>query len=65
MNHKFIPAVAAFLILGVLLSATPLAYGVNVLTFGPKLEVVTIPQDNQKLGKGIILLGITPLTAHR
>jgi hypothetical protein len=60
MNHKFIPAVAAILILGVLLSATPLAYGVNVLTFGPKLDVVTIPQDNQKLEKGIILLGITP-----
>ena len=60
MNHRFIPAVAAFLILGVLLSATPLAYGVNVLTFGPKLEVVTIPQDNQKLAKGIIILGIDP-----
>jgi hypothetical protein len=63
MNHKFIPAVAAFLILGVLLSATPLAYGVNVLTFGPKLEVVTIPQDNQKLDKGIIILGIIPEAA--
>jgi hypothetical protein len=60
MNHKYVPAIAAFLILGVLLSATPLAYGVNVLTFGPKLEVVTIPQDNQKLAKGIILLGIDP-----
>ena len=52
MNHKLVPAVAAFLILGVLLSATPLAYGVNVLTFGPRLDVVTIPQDNQKLAKG-------------
>ena len=51
MNHKFIPAVAAFLILGILLSATPLAYAVNVLTFGPKLDVVTIPQDNQKLAR--------------
>ena len=60
MNHKYISAIAAFLILGVLLSATPLAYGVNVLTFGPKLEVVTIPQDNQILKKGIILLGIDP-----
>ena len=64
MNHKFIPAVAAFLILGVLLSATPLAYAVNVLTFGPKLEVVTIPQDNQKLKKGIIILGIDPHQAQ-
>jgi len=58
MNHKFIPVVAAFLILGILLSATPLTYAVNVLTFGPKLEVTTIPQDNQKLEKGIIILGI-------
>ena len=30
------------------------------MTFGPKLDVVTIPQDNQKLKKGIILLGIDP-----
>ena len=61
MNHKYISAIAAFLILGVLLSATPLAYGVNVLTFGPKLDVVTIPQDNQILKKGIIILGINPV----
>jgi len=61
MNHKLLPAVAAFLILGVLLSATPLAYAATVLTFGPKLEVVTIPQDNQKLKKGVIILGIDPL----
>jgi len=60
MNHKFIPAVAAFLILGVLLSATPLAYAQTMLSFGPKLEVVTIPQDNQKLGTGVIILGINP-----
>jgi len=60
MNHKFVPAVAAFLIIGVLLSATPLAYATNVLAFGPKLDVVTIPQDNQKLKKGIIILGIDP-----
>jgi hypothetical protein len=57
MNHKYISAIAAFLILGVLLSATPLAYA-QTLGFGPKLEVVTIPQDNQKLKKGIIILGI-------
>ena len=60
MNHKFIPAVAAFLILGILLSATPLTYAATALAFGPKLEVVTIPQDNQKLEKGIIILGINP-----
>jgi len=58
MNHKYIPAVAAFLLLGILLSATPLAYGATMVTFGPKLEVVTIPQDNQKLAKGIIIMGI-------
>jgi len=60
MNHKLIPAVAAFLMLGVILSATPLAYAQTMLAFGPKLDVVTIPQDNQKLEKGIIILGITP-----
>ena len=59
MNHKYISAVAAFLILGVLLSATPLAYA-QTLAFGPKLEVVTIPQDNQILKKGVIILGIDP-----
>jgi hypothetical protein len=60
MNDKFVPAVAAFLILGILLSATPLTYAATALAFGPKLEVVTIPQDNQKLEKGIIILGIDP-----
>jgi hypothetical protein len=58
MNRKYISAIAAFLILGVLLSATPLAYA-QTLAFGPKLEVVTIPQDNQLLKKGVIILGIT------
>jgi hypothetical protein len=57
MNHKFMPAVAALLMLGILLSATPLTYAVAA-TVGPKLEVVTIPQDNQKLEKGIIVLGL-------
>jgi hypothetical protein len=59
MNHKYISAIAAFLILGVLLSATPLAYA-QTLAFGPKLDVVTIPQDDQLLKKGIIVLGIDP-----
>jgi hypothetical protein len=62
MNHKYISAIAAFLILGVLLSATPLAYA-QVLAFGPKLEVVTIPQDNQVLEKGVIILGIVSGTS--
>jgi len=58
MNHKFIPAVAAILILGLMLSSTPLTYAVTILSFGPKLEVVTIPQDNQKLKTGVMLLGL-------
>jgi hypothetical protein len=62
MNRKYVSAIAAFLILGVLLSATPLAYA-QTLAFGPKLEVVTIPQDNQLLKKGIIILGINPIGA--
>jgi hypothetical protein len=60
MNHKYVSAIAAFLILGVLLSATPLAYA-QTLAFGPKLEVTTIPQDDQLLKKGIIILGINPI----
>jgi hypothetical protein len=60
MNHRHISAIAAFLILGVLLSATPLAYA-QTLAFGPKLEVTTIAQDNQLLKKGIIILGINPI----
>jgi hypothetical protein len=61
MNHKFMPAVAAFLILGILLSATQLASAATVLTFGPKLDVVTIPQDDQVRETGIIILGIDPV----
>jgi len=45
--------------LGVILSATPLAYA-QTLSFGPKLDVVTIPQDDQILKKGIIVLGLNP-----
>jgi hypothetical protein len=60
MNHKHISAIAAFLILGVLLSATPLAYA-ETLAFEPRLDVVTIPQDDQILKKGIIILGIDPV----
>ena len=58
MNHKFIPAVAAILILGLMLSSTPLTYAVTTLSFGPKLDVVTIPQDNQKLKTGVMILGL-------
>lgn len=58
MNHKFIPAVAAFLIVGMLLSAMPLSYAQAVISFGPKLDVVTIAQDDQVLKTGVMILGL-------
>jgi len=60
MNHKFLPFVAAFLILSIVLGTTPFTYAVTRATIGPKLEVTTIPQDDQKREKGIIILGIDP-----
>jgi len=57
MNHKFIPALAAFLIIGMMLSSTPLV-AAQTLAFGPKLDVVTIPQDNQRLKTGVMILGL-------
>jgi hypothetical protein len=59
MNHKFIPAVAALMIVGMLLSVVPLSYA-QTYSIGPTLSVVTIPQDNQVLKTGVIILGITP-----
>lgn len=59
MNHKLLPLVAAFLILVVALGSTPLTYALAPV-FGPKLEVWTIPQDDQKREKGIIILGLGP-----
>jgi hypothetical protein len=59
MNHKFVPVVAAFLILGMLLTAIPLSVA-QVYAIGPQLGVVTIAQDDQELGTGIIILGISP-----
>jgi hypothetical protein len=58
MNRKFIPAVAAFIILVTVLGTTPMTFAQTTLAFGPKLEVSTIPQDNQLLKKGIIILGL-------
>jgi hypothetical protein len=40
------------------LGTTPFTYAVTRATIGPKLEVTTIPQDDQKREKGIIILGI-------
>lgn len=62
MNRKMVPIVAAFLILSVLLGTTPVTYAVTTSTIGPKLEVVTIPQDDQKREKGIIILGLGGVT---
>jgi hypothetical protein len=62
MNHKLLPFVAAFLILSMVLGTTPFTYAVTRATIGPKLEVTTIPQDDQKREKGIIILGINPAT---
>jgi len=54
MNHKFIPAIAAFLILGMLLSAIPLTFA-QVYSVGPQLSIVTIPQDDQELKTGVMV----------
>jgi len=58
MNHKFIPAVAAFLIIGMLLSLVPLSYA-QTYSIGPSLSVVTIPQDDPVLKTGVIILGLS------
>jgi hypothetical protein len=64
MKSKYlIPVVATILILSMLLSAsTPIVSAMNISTFAPKLDVVTIPEDNQVLKKGIIVLGLTDKT---
>jgi hypothetical protein len=63
MNSKklAIPAIATlFLALSIMMSAAP-AYAVLTATIGPKLDVVTIPEDNQVLKTGVIVLGISDL----
>jgi hypothetical protein len=59
MNCRLVPAAAAFLILSTLLSATPLSFA-QTYSLGPMLQVTMIPQDNQKLGTGVMILGINP-----
>lgn len=61
MDRKLLPFVAAFLILAVVLGATPFTYAVSPTTMGPKLEVTTIAQDDQMRETGIMILGIDPL----
>jgi len=60
MNRKLLPVVAAFLILAMLLGTTPFSYAVTRATIGPKLEVTTIPEDDQKRETGVIIIGIDP-----
>jgi len=63
MNHKFIPVVAAFLIVGMLLAAIPLSVA-QTYSIGPSLGVVTIPQDDQKLATGVMILGIDAVAGY-
>jgi hypothetical protein len=59
MNRKLIPAVAGLLVLLTVLGTTPsLSFAQTTLAFGPQLQVITIPQDDQKREKGIIILGL-------
>lgn len=60
MNRELSSLVAAFLILVVVLRATPFTYGTSSTTTGPKLEVTTIPQDDQVRETGVMILGIDP-----
>jgi hypothetical protein len=59
MNRKFIPALAALMVLGMLLSVVPLSYA-QTYAIGPMLNVETIPEDNPLLGTGVMILGINP-----
>jgi len=62
MNTKYvIPVMASALILTMVLSSFMPAAAI-LPTIGPKLDVKTIPQDDQKREKGIIVLGLTPST---
>jgi hypothetical protein len=59
MNRKLIPAVAGLLVLLTVLGTTPsLSFAQTTLAFGPQLQVITIPQDDQIRKKGIIILGL-------
>ena len=60
MNRKLLPFVAAFLILAVVLGATPFIYAVSSTAIGSKLEVTTIAQDDQQRETGVMILGIDP-----
>jgi hypothetical protein len=60
MKSKYsIPVIASALILTMVLSSF-IPVMAQVPTIGPKLDVKTIAQDDQKREKGIILLGLVP-----
>jgi len=60
MNSKYsIPVIASALILTMVLSSF-MPVMAQVPSIGPKLDVKTIAQDDQKREKGIILLGLVP-----
>jgi hypothetical protein len=63
MNRKYLlPAIATVLIFSMLLSSTQVAFAQTLAyTIGPKLVVVTIPEDDQKRETGVIILGLQPL----
>jgi len=63
MNHKLIPVVAALLIVGMLFSAIPLSFA-QTLSFGPSLSVMTVPEGDQLLNTGVMILGIDPLAPN-
>jgi len=65
MKSKYlIPVVASVLILSMLLSAsTPIVAAITRPIIGPKLEVTTIPEDDQKREKGIMVLGLAETAA--
>jgi len=62
LNRKYvIPVVACVLVLSMLFSiSTPVLAQASRPVIGPTLEVTTIPEDDQKREKGIIILGLTP-----
>jgi len=61
MNRKALPIVAAFLVLLCLVGTTPFTYAqTTTVTFGPQLQVTTIPEGDQVRKTGIIILGISP-----
>jgi len=62
MNSKYlIPVIASALVITMVLSSLTPAMAQLTPSFGPQLVVKTIPQDDQVLKKGIIILGLTPI----